>query len=298
MRLDGLECIARANLLAADDERDVERLATRAAGAEGAAPRARASPAHSSGPARCKGSGTREIAWLLMRGDSRRRDATLTRVASKPPIAPATPDLPEELEASTLPDELARAELEACLLEGLDLSERDASRLALVESRLVRVDLTGSSLRHATLRDVVDRGGKLGERARCRRDAATPALRAGASDRRRSRRRVDRGRHLRRLPDRSRVVPGGEARERPLRGLPHGGGRLPGGDLLLLSLLRLRPYPREPRRGDVRALRAARLRSRGRSATRNGCAACACRGPTSVNAAAELAEATGIEIVD
>jgi uncharacterized protein YjbI with pentapeptide repeats len=65
------------------------------------------------------------------------------------------PDLPEELEAATLPDRLVRAELEACLLEGVDLSERDASQLALAESRLVRVDLTGSSLRNATLRDLV-----------------------------------------------------------------------------------------------------------------------------------------------
>jgi uncharacterized protein YjbI with pentapeptide repeats len=76
-------------------------------------------------------------------------------VASKPPVEPATPDLPEELDVSELPADLARGDLEACLLEGLDLSERDASRLALVESRLVRVDLTGSSLRNATLRDLV-----------------------------------------------------------------------------------------------------------------------------------------------
>jgi uncharacterized protein YjbI with pentapeptide repeats len=76
-------------------------------------------------------------------------------VVSKPPIEPATPDLPEELEAAELPDVLARAELEACLIEGVDLTERDASQLSLVESRLVHVDLAGSTLRNATLRDLI-----------------------------------------------------------------------------------------------------------------------------------------------
>jgi fluoroquinolone resistance protein len=76
-------------------------------------------------------------------------------VASKPPIEPAAPDLPEELGAPPeLPDVLARGELEACLLERLDLSERDASLLTLVESRLLHVDLTGARLQNATLRDV------------------------------------------------------------------------------------------------------------------------------------------------
>ena len=64
------------------------------------------------------------------------------------------PDLPEELRVLELPDVLVRAKLEGCLLEGLDLSERDASLLTLVESRLVHVDLTGARLRNATLRDV------------------------------------------------------------------------------------------------------------------------------------------------
>jgi uncharacterized protein YjbI with pentapeptide repeats len=76
-------------------------------------------------------------------------------VASKPPIEPAAPDLPRELDAAPeLPDVLARGELEACLLEQLDFSERDASLLTLVESRLLHVDLTGALLQNATLRDV------------------------------------------------------------------------------------------------------------------------------------------------
>jgi uncharacterized protein YjbI with pentapeptide repeats len=77
-------------------------------------------------------------------------------VASKPPIEPAAPDLPEGLAAPPeLPDMLTRRELEACLLERLDLSERDASLLTLVESRLLHVDLTGARLQNATLRDIV-----------------------------------------------------------------------------------------------------------------------------------------------
>ena len=83
------------------------------------------------------------------------RHATLAVVPSKPLMEPAAPDLPGELVAAQLPADLARAELEGRLLEGLDLSERDASRLTLVESRVVRVDLGGSTLRHATLRDLV-----------------------------------------------------------------------------------------------------------------------------------------------
>jgi uncharacterized protein YjbI with pentapeptide repeats len=75
-------------------------------------------------------------------------------LASKPPIAPATPDLPEELDAAELPAVLARGELEARLLDGLDLAETDASRLSLVESRLVNVDLAGAVFRNATLRDL------------------------------------------------------------------------------------------------------------------------------------------------
>jgi uncharacterized protein YjbI with pentapeptide repeats len=76
-------------------------------------------------------------------------------LASKPPIAPATPDLPEELDAAELPAVLARGELEARLLEGLDLAERDASRLSLVESRLVNVDFTGTVVRNGMLRDLM-----------------------------------------------------------------------------------------------------------------------------------------------
>jgi hypothetical protein len=80
-------------------------------------------------------------------------------LASKPPIAPATPDLPEELDVAELPAVLARGELEARLLDGLDLEGNDASRLSLVESRLVSVDLTDVVLRNATLRDLVIEAG-------------------------------------------------------------------------------------------------------------------------------------------
>jgi len=76
-------------------------------------------------------------------------------LASKAPIAPSAPDLPDELVAVTRPVKLAGQEVEQSLLERIDLSKADASRLRLVESRLVEVDLTGAALGHATLRDVV-----------------------------------------------------------------------------------------------------------------------------------------------
>lgn len=74
---------------------------------------------------------------------------------SKAPATPAQPDLPDELDVPETLLELRGLELEACVLERIDLSERDASRLHLVECRLVQVDLSGSILKDASLRDVV-----------------------------------------------------------------------------------------------------------------------------------------------
>jgi uncharacterized protein YjbI with pentapeptide repeats len=76
-------------------------------------------------------------------------------LASKAPIAPSPPDLPAELVAAARPAKLSGQELEQMLLERLDLTDADASRLRLAESRLVAVDLTGASLEHATFRDVL-----------------------------------------------------------------------------------------------------------------------------------------------
>jgi uncharacterized protein YjbI with pentapeptide repeats len=75
-------------------------------------------------------------------------------LASKAPIAPSPPDLPEELIGLERPARLVGAELELILLERVELANEDASRLQLLESRLVDVDLTGAKLEHALLRDV------------------------------------------------------------------------------------------------------------------------------------------------
>ncbi len=75
-------------------------------------------------------------------------------VASKAPIAPEPPDLPDELEAAEPPAKLLGQELELLLLERADLSDANASRIRLVESRLADVDLSGAKLEYATFRDV------------------------------------------------------------------------------------------------------------------------------------------------
>jgi uncharacterized protein YjbI with pentapeptide repeats len=75
-------------------------------------------------------------------------------LASKAPIAPSPPDLPDELAGFDRPASLVGAELELVLLERVALADEDASRLQLLESRLVEVDLTGAKLAHALLRDV------------------------------------------------------------------------------------------------------------------------------------------------
>jgi uncharacterized protein YjbI with pentapeptide repeats len=80
-------------------------------------------------------------------------------LASKPPIAPSPPDLPDELVAVGPPATLSGGELEQSLLQRSDLAGEDARRLRLVEARLVDVDLTGAALDHATLRDVIVQEG-------------------------------------------------------------------------------------------------------------------------------------------
>jgi uncharacterized protein YjbI with pentapeptide repeats len=88
-------------------------------------------------------------------------------VASKPPISPTPPDLPDELEAAGRPAKLSGAEVEQSQLERLDLSGVDASRLQLTEARLVHVDLAGAALDHSVFRDViVDEGSWANARAR------------------------------------------------------------------------------------------------------------------------------------
>jgi uncharacterized protein YjbI with pentapeptide repeats len=80
-------------------------------------------------------------------------------LASKPPIVPSPPDLPDELVAVGRPATLSARELEQSLLERIDLTGEDARRLGLIEVRLVEVDLTGAALDHASFRDVIVQEG-------------------------------------------------------------------------------------------------------------------------------------------
>jgi hypothetical protein len=75
--------------------------------------------------------------------------------STKLPAHPAAPDLPDELVAREMPQDLVDLELEGCLLEGLDLSSRDAKGLRLIESRLAEIDLTESLLARAQMHDLV-----------------------------------------------------------------------------------------------------------------------------------------------
>ena len=78
---------------------------------------------------------------------------------SKPPLAPKDPDLPDDLPAAEVPPKLEGVVLERRLLKNLDLSNREASRLELLQSRVVEVDLSGSNLTSAAARDLTATGG-------------------------------------------------------------------------------------------------------------------------------------------
>lgn len=80
---------------------------------------------------------------------------------TKPPIEPDLPDVPEELERIDPPSRLMDRELEGCLLEGADLSLRNASGLQLSDARLVDVDLSGAVLTRVKIRFVEWRGGSV-----------------------------------------------------------------------------------------------------------------------------------------
>jgi hypothetical protein len=58
-----------------------------------------------------------------------------------------------------VPTGLSGVEFEMCLLNGIDLSQRDAARLQITESRLAHVDLSGCGLKNATFRDVIVENG-------------------------------------------------------------------------------------------------------------------------------------------
>jgi uncharacterized protein YjbI with pentapeptide repeats len=71
------------------------------------------------------------------------------------PLGPTLPEVPDELTVGRVPADPRGAELEECLLERVDLSERDASRVRVTEARLERGDLSGCGLKHAAFRDVL-----------------------------------------------------------------------------------------------------------------------------------------------
>jgi uncharacterized protein YjbI with pentapeptide repeats len=74
---------------------------------------------------------------------------------SREPLGPVPPDVPDELSLGQVPADLRGVELEVCLLERIDLSERDASRVRMTESRLERGNLSGCSLKSAAFRNVL-----------------------------------------------------------------------------------------------------------------------------------------------
>ena len=82
------------------------------------------------------------------------------RTRAKRPVAPAPPDLTDELElVAGAPADLGALQALEQRLVGLDLSGRSGDGLRLFESRVEDVDLSGSTLRRASMRDVVVDGG-------------------------------------------------------------------------------------------------------------------------------------------
>ena len=77
------------------------------------------------------------------------------------PTALSYPDLPDAATLSTeeLPADLRDTEIRERHLSAVDLSERDATGVRLIECRLDEVDLSGAILRRASIRDAVFRGG-------------------------------------------------------------------------------------------------------------------------------------------
>ena len=85
-------------------------------------------------------------------------DRRRTRV--KRPVAPAAPDMTDELEVlAEAPLDLRGVRILEQHLVGLDLSDRNGEGVQLVECRAESVDLSGAALRRSSMRDVVVNGG-------------------------------------------------------------------------------------------------------------------------------------------
>ncbi len=82
------------------------------------------------------------------------------RTRAERPVAPAPPDLTDELAlVAEAPIDLRALRALEHRLVGLDLSGRNGDGLQLVESRVEDVDFSDSTLRRASMRDVVVDGG-------------------------------------------------------------------------------------------------------------------------------------------
>jgi uncharacterized protein YjbI with pentapeptide repeats len=78
----------------------------------------------------------------------------------KRPVAPATPDVTDELGIlAEAPLDLRGVQILGQQLVGLELSERNGEGVQLLECRAENVDLSGAALRHASMRDLVVDGG-------------------------------------------------------------------------------------------------------------------------------------------
>jgi uncharacterized protein YjbI with pentapeptide repeats len=85
-------------------------------------------------------------------------DRRRTRV--KRPVAPAAPDMADELRIlAEAPLDLRGVQILEQHLVGLDLSDRNGEGVQLVECRAENIDLSGAVLRRASMRDVVVDGG-------------------------------------------------------------------------------------------------------------------------------------------
>ena len=82
------------------------------------------------------------------------------RTKVKRPVAPAAPDVTDELDIlAEAPLDLRGVQILEQQLVGLHLSERNGEGLQLVECRAENLDLSGAALRRASMRDLVVDGG-------------------------------------------------------------------------------------------------------------------------------------------
>ena len=76
------------------------------------------------------------------------------------PVAPAAPDLPEDLESADVPS-LVDTELDGVLIDGAALAGANASGAVIGESRIADTDLDGANLTRSIVHDVLFARGSL-----------------------------------------------------------------------------------------------------------------------------------------